>query len=213
MLMIVVFSYNRLEMLKQVVSELKNEDFIVLDDGSEFDIDSLDCDYMRFEHVGKEGFWRTWNLALELCKESNDDFFMFTPDDFINIDLKRIKKLHNQFKSNPYIYNTINDGREQNFIHTPVVQVDKETIDVGFNDCGFFCNRAALEMLEFKMIPIPLTRFNQSGISSGVGQQLTMRLHKAGVPMYKPFKSLAYHGEHESVMHKEERKQNPLISI
>jgi len=211
--MIIVFSYNRFEMLKQVVSELKNEDFVVLDDGSDFDLQPLDCNFIKFEHVGKAGYWRTWNLALELCEESDDDFFMFTPDDFTNIDLKRIKKLHNQFKSKPYIYNIINDGREQNFIHTKVFNVDEDTINVGFNDCGFFCNRAALKLLNFEMNPVPLTRFNQPGISSGVGQQLTMRLFRLGVPMFKPVKSLAFHGEHESVMHKEERIKNPLKSI
>lgn len=200
-------------MLRQVVEELKGEEFIVLDDGSDFDIESLDCNYVRFEHVGKEGFWRSWNYALNLCKESNDEFFMFTPDDFTNLDLKRIKKLHNQFKSKAYIYNTINDGREQNFIHTPVFNVDDETINVGFNDCGFFCNRLALEKLNFEMKQIPASRFVQEGISSGVGQQLTQRLYSAGVPMYKPIKSLAFHGEHESVMHKQERKLNPLKSI
>ena len=30
--------------------------------------------------------------------------------------------------------------------------------------------------------------------------------------MYKPVKSLTYHGDHESKMHPEERKQNPLKS-
>jgi hypothetical protein len=30
--------------------------------------------------------------------------------------------------------------------------------------------------------------------------------------MYTPKKSLAFHGDHESKMHPEERKKNPLIS-
>ena len=30
--------------------------------------------------------------------------------------------------------------------------------------------------------------------------------------MMKPKKSMAFHGDHESVMHPEERKKNPLIS-
>ena len=78
--MIIVFSYNRFEMLKQVVKELEGENFIVLDDESSFDIDSLDCSFIQFEHVGKEGFWRSWNYALKLCKESDDNFFLFLQD-------------------------------------------------------------------------------------------------------------------------------------
>jgi len=210
--MIIVFSYNRLEMLKQVVKELEGENLVVLDDGSSFDLDSLDCSFVQFEHMGKAGFWRSWNYALELCKESDDDFFLFMPDDHLQLELKRIKKLHNQFKSKPYIYNTVNDGRENCFIINETIQIDSDTINVGFTDCGFFCNRSALEALNFELYSIPLYRFRTPGISSGVGQQLTKRFDALRIPMYKPVKSLAFHGEHESVMHKEERIKNPLIS-
>jgi len=210
--MIIVFSYNRLEMLKQVVKELAGENFVVLDDGSSFDLDPLDCSFVQFEHMGKAGFWRSWNYALELCKESDDDFFLFLQDDLTNIELKRIKKLHDKFKGSPYVYSLINDGRENCFIINETIQIDSETINVGFVDCIFFCNRSALEALNFELYSIPLYRFRTPGISSGVGQQLTKRFDALRIPMYKPIKSLAFHGDHDSVMHKEERIKNPLIS-
>ena len=62
------------------------------------------------------------------------------------------------------------------------------------------------------MIDIPKSRFNIKDISSGVGQYLTFAFNKAKVKMFTPIKSLAYHGDHESLMHKEERIKKPLIS-
>ena len=54
--------------------------------------------------------------------------------------------------------------------------------------------------------------FNDKSKSSGVGYQLSRRLIQLDIPMYKPIKSLAKHGGHESIMHTEERKLNPLKS-
>jgi len=49
-------------------------------------------------------------------------------------------------------------------------------------------------------------------LSSGIGRSLTFDFKNGNVPMYIPVDSLAIHGDHESQMHPEERKRNPLIS-
>ena len=41
---------------------------------------------------------------------------------------------------------------------------------------------------------------------------MTMTMRKLGAVMMRPDKSLAYHGDHESRMHKEHREQTPLIT-
>jgi len=60
----------------------------------------------------------------------------------------------------------------------------------------------------------PRDWFNHmENISSGVGMMLSKRMHAAGVKIYKPKKSLAYHGNHESKMHGEHRTNTPLKSL
>ena len=208
--MIFIFSYEREEMLTQVLSNLSDYEPIVIDDGSSFFIPNC----IRYEHEGKQGFWKKWRDAFEMCKKSDDDFFMFMPDDFLNVDMDRILSLHEQLKDKPYVYNIINDGREWSWLPFKGVQINEHTMQIGFTDCGFFCNRKALEAIDFKIDPVDPRRWkNNPNLSSGVGQKLTKSFTLKGVKMYKPMKSLAYHGNHESKMNPEERKINPLISL
>lgn len=209
--MIFIFNYEREEMLTQILNQLHREKPVVIDDGSSYFIDYPNV--IRFAHGGKREFWKKWFIAFEMAKGSDDDFFLFMPNDFLNLDMKRIKQLHDQFKDSPYVYNIINDGRDSCWVPFKAIQHDENTVRVGFTDCGFFCNRSALESIKWTIAPIPLQRFvKRADISSGVGQQLTVKFTRARVPMYKPVKSLAFHGEHESTMHKEHRKDVKLIS-
>lgn len=207
--MIFVFSYDRQEMLSEVVKSISGEHFLILDDGSPFEMDNM----VKFPHEGKAGFWKRWAFAFDWARKWDDDLFIFMPDDFLNLDLNRIKELHDLHKHEAYAYNLINDGRFSCWFPFKPVHINEDTIQVGFVDCGFFCNREALERLEFRIDPIDPKRFQlKKNISSGVGQQLTNRFNRHGVKMHLPVKSLAYHGDHESKMHPEERNINPLIS-
>ena len=207
--MIFIFSYNREQMLRQMLTDIKGEAFVVLDDGSDFDTENM----VKFPHEGKAGFWKKWKHAFEMAEKSDDEIFIFMPDDFERLQMGDILMLHEQHKHEPYVYNIINDGRDSSWMPFTAVQTNEHTIQVGFTDCGFFCNREALKRLEFRIDPISPQRFKQKkNISSGVGQQLTNRFTRHGVKMFKPVRSLAYHGDHESMMHPEERKLNPLIS-
>jgi len=202
-----ILTYNRPKMLTECVEHLNSKGIypIILDDGSD---NVPDLDYVfSHKHRGKEGFWITWSEMLTECHRIESDFFLFMPDDFVDIDIDRIMKLHAKYKDKPYAYNIINDGRTKLFNGVLPVRKDSETIMTGFVDCGFFCNRKALDKIGYFMNP---TASNEE--SSGVGRQLSKRLLQNRVLMYTPIKSLAKHGNHESKMHKEERLINPLIS-
>ena len=210
--MIFVFSYQREQMLKQVLKDLKGEVVTILDDGSDFTIKHPNV--VKFKHGGKAKFWEKWFFAFKIAEGTDDDFFMFMPSDFLNIDLVKIKEIHSQYNHKPYVYNIINDGREMCWNNLRPLIKDRNTEQVFFTDCGFFCNRAALEAIEFKIKEVDKGRFiKRKDISSGVGQNLTYAFNRNGVKMYKPNESLAFHGDHESTMHLEHRKQLPLISI
>lgn len=210
--MIFVFSYQREQMLNQVLKELKGEVVTILDDGSDFIINHPNV--IRFKHGGKAKFWEKWFFAFKLAEGTDDDFFMFMPSDYSEINLDKIKEIHNNYKDKPYVYNIVNDGREMCWNNIRPIIKDRDTIQLFFTDCGFFCNRLALEAIEFQMKEIDKNRFiKRKDISSGVGQYLTYAFNRARVKMYKPKSSLAFHGDHESTMHPEHRKELPLISL
>lgn len=214
--MIFIFSYNRHDMLLNLIDRLKPYHPWIIDDGSDFSIFSIgDYDrFMRFKHGGKRKFWQRWKLAFEMAEGSTNQFFLFMPDDFQDIDYDKITDLHYKYgQHGPYVYNIINDGRTQQWVSFKASPVDSETMRIGFTDCGFFCNREALEKIGFHIDPIPELYFRKPSRSSGVGMQLTRRLIRANVPIYKPIKSLAFHGDHKSLMHPSLREIQPLISL
>lgn len=223
--MITIFTYNRLDMLRQTVGECAGKDSIqVIDDESEYLFsviqslgDLLDTTVYRFQHCGKENFYKLWDFALHNCEESGDQRFLFLPDDYSNIDFERIEAIHNHFVMSsgyhkPYVCNLVNDGRPPQWGAPEHMQYNDDLELVGWVDCGFFCNRAALDYHGYDMGEVDKARFKVPGRSSGVGEQMSRRFRHAGVPMLRPYKSLAFHGEHESVMHPEERIKNPLKS-
>lgn len=210
---VIIFSYERQEMIKALIEEVQrvpDVSYSIIDDGSSF---TLPDNFYQFEHGGKPMFWRNWDYALRSLKDDNSDIFIFIPSDFSDVNFPEIINRHNNFNRNAYVYNVINDGRENCWNATKAVQIDSDTLRVGFTDCGFFCNKRALDKIGYYVNQVNPQRFvANKQISSGVGQQLTYRLRRYCVAIFSPIKSLAYHGDHESLMHKEERKNNPLIS-
>ena len=196
-----ITAYDRPEMLKQVIEHLNSFgiDPIVYEDG------------VTHPHRGKQGYWKTWKEILRDCTTVKADLYLFTPDDFQDLDIDRIKELHKLHKARPYVYNLVNDGRVKCWTGIEPKAINNETELIGFTDCGFFCNYEALKAIKFDFAE-PSERWLKKDLSSGVGMNLTRAFNQAHVNVYRPYKSLAYHGEHESKMHPEERKNNPLIS-
>ena len=215
--MIVIFSYNRPEMLLNLLKELEGEKPTVIDDGSKYDFSEHEklCNYLRVDHVGKKGYWTNWNIALAMCDMSDNDFFLFMPDDISDVDIKAIRRLGQSLKDEFYAFNYLNDGRDSCWGKGVVSPEKIDGIDckkINFVDCGFFTNRKTLSKIGFQINQISKERFKDPLKSSGVGQQLTERLRKIGAKMYKPDISLAYHGNHTSEMNPVERKKNPLVT-
>ena len=207
---IIIFSYERQQMLESLINEVKEYDYTIFDDGSSF---KLNKNFHQFQHGGKPKFWRMWDYALRMLRDNHSDLFIFMPSDVSNVNMPKIIELHNQFKAKPYAYNLINDGRKNCWNMIKPVQVDEHTMKVGFTDCGFFCNKQLLNRIGHYVNEINPRRFEHNdAISSGVGQDLTFRMLRTNCNMYTPTKSLVHHGDHESLMHPKERIKNPLVS-
>lgn len=204
-----IFTYDREQMLRATVSHLNTFGIepIIYDDGSDYECDLPN--YNRHKHRGKRLYWKTWDDVLLDAKKNKADLYIFMPEDFQDIDIERIKTIHDSIRK-PYVFNIINDGRKEQWVRFKPQELE-DRYRVGFTDCGFFCDREALDTIGWYADPINNYWFEKYG-SSGVGHQLTKRFFYRNIPCYIPKKSLAYHGDHESKMHPEERKKNKLIS-
>ena len=207
-----ITTYDREHDLKRVVLHMNKHglDPIIYDDGSTYKTNIPN--YHRHEHRGKQGFIHTWEEILKVCRNNNADLYLFMPDDFHDLDFERLLDYHNEFKAYPYACNIINDGRKKCWTRFSCLDMG-DHYRLGFVDCGFFCNREALERIDFTLGSLPAEFFKQENISSGVGMLLSTGFYSTRVKMYKPKNSLAFHGDHESKMHKQERINKPLISL
>ena len=204
--------YNRNNDLERVYNHLTSQEIqpIIHDDGS--DIVPNYPNVRTQPNRGKHGFWKTWNEILVDCESNEADIYLFMPDDFHNIDIEKIKHIHATIKG-AYAFNIINDGRTKCWVNKACLDMG-DTYSIGFVDCGFFCNRETLQKIGFFMKRPPSKWFERGeNMSSGVGMMLSKRMYEQRIKIYKPKVSLASHGNHESKMHKDERKNTPLISL
>jgi len=192
-------------MLLEILQSLEGEDIVVVDDGSDYSpIEHMEyCNYYRTEHKGKAGFWVLWNVMLEIAKESDDDWFIFTQDDVFDIQLDKVKQITKDL--NKFAFNLMLRGKERHWTskkwqETTINGV--ECWDGSYVDCVFATNRRSLDIIGWELEKVPIMRFFRgNNISSGVGDQLSKRFYKHNIPMYIPKKSFAYHGNHKSEMH------------
>lgn len=169
--------------------------------------------YHYAPNKGKKLHWEIWDNDLRYCENCNDtDLFIFIPDDVSSINFGEIIHSAEKLKNNEYFYNIINDGRTMSWNQLPP-QLEDDKIKIFFTDCAFFTNYKTLKRIGFYINSIDEKRFRRPNISSGVGQQLTNRLNASKIDIFHPYESLAYHGNHDSLMNTEERKRNPLVSI
>lgn len=223
-MLVIVFSYEREQMLRELLGELLKYEVIVIDDGSKwteqselfFTFYSFPHNIIRTNHEGKFGFWKKWVVARQIALGSNHDYFLFLPDDVSDLKLNEIKSLTEQgWDDRLFAMNLGNEGEMYRFGRRLTKQMPINLAGTMFRECGyvdgmFLTNRKTLDLCEINKVPE--SWFKTKEISSGVGYQMTRTLRMMNAIMMRPDESLVYHGDHESKMHKEERKKNPLIT-
>jgi hypothetical protein len=203
-------NYERKDMLLSLLNEIKGYDYTIFDDCSSFELNNM---VKTPYNYGKQEHWKLWNENLTYLRDKDYDLFVFIPSDLSEIDIKRIIRYAKKYENQTYIFNIVNDGRTMCWNNLKPIHQTSEYTRVFFSDCIFFTNRKTLQHIDL-LQPIAKVRFlKNKHISSGVGQYLSLQFNKKKIPILHPKKSLAYHGEHESTMHYDERKNNPLISI
>ena len=149
-------------------------------------------------------------------------YFIYLPDD--------ISLAKNFFNKSIQIYNSIQDPNKICLsLLMPTQQIGKPNwtnfypIDLGeyyqtqWCDLCFISEKKIFEVLNYKIDPIPLSRWknkniNREYLGSGVGQNLSIRLNKRGYKMYHIKKSLALHLDHPSVMNPNIRVKEKLTT-
>lgn len=221
---IFITTHDRSEMLSNLINKLQNQKkefkikFIVFDDGSEEKYNlPEEISYFKFvPNRGKKKFWTIIDVAFKLLKKVDSSYYIFLQDDVIIkenffVDLQKTydeiqdpKKISLSFLSDERIKTPNWTG------YTP--RVHGNVIKTQWIELHFICEKKLLEILEYKMNPINPNRWRSNPLlSSGVGWQMSTRLHKMGFSMYHTKESFVTHGNHESKMNKEERKKNKLI--
>jgi hypothetical protein len=212
-MMIIVFAYNRPDALLNLLHELKGRNVTVIDDGSDYDPKQHKklCNYIRTEHRGKRYFYKQWQFAFDLAKNSDETKFLFLPDDCYNINFDVIDSIDER---EPFLLHLFNFGREQSWVmYLPKrmtfngVEVDK----VEYVDCMYLTNYSTLDLIDWTTPEVSQSWFIRGDISSGVGAMQSKHFHAVGIPMYRPVTPLASTGKYDSVMHYEHRKLTPLI--
>lgn len=81
-------------------------------------------------------------------------------------------------------------------------------------DMIYMCKRSMFEALDFIVYPIPRDRWQNGNehLGSGVGMQISKRLHGNGFGLYQAKNSLLIHGNHDSKMNYYSRLFTPLTN-
>jgi len=211
--LVIITSFDRKKMLYRLLKQLNHNDTIIFDDCSDFDF-NLKYNFVRFEqNYGKKRCWLKFHhIFKEIPK--NYDYFIFLPDD-VEVSDTFIDDAIN-------IYDGIDDEKKICLSLLTDVRVEKpnwtkfhpvkkgNVILTQWNDLCFICEKRFFDNVE--IMPVLLDRWESNHtLSSGVGQQISIQLFKNKLNQYHVKKTLVHHGEHDSKMHYEHRKQTPII--
>ena len=232
-LTIFITSYNRNEMLQNLVKQISEQTYnkyeykvYIFDDRSENPINNItgSCVYHFINpiHRGKQLYWQTWDEMFKLAKKNKSDYYFFLPDDieickdFFTTAIAKLEHIKS-FDNNFACLSLLTDEQRKMAVSSCWTAKQSELkygeILSHFNDCCFICQDAFFELLDYKMNEVkPIRWLRDPNLSSGVGRQISLRLVEKEVNMYHCFNSLVKHGEHESLMNPQERKNNPLTS-
>lgn len=211
---IIIFTYNRPDMLRRLLNEcVGHGEIFVIDDGSEYDYTEFerDCTYIREGHGGKRWFYKKWMTAFDIARNATSEDVLFLPDDATDIDFDRL------YRGNSiHVQQLLYTGRTKEWTGVKPQTTKwngEDYLKVGFVDCCYKTNKSTLQKIGWYQPVIPAYWFTSGKMSSGVGAAQSRLFVERGVPIYLSERTIARHGDHDSVMHYEVRKKEPLCTI
>jgi len=220
---IIITTYQREGMLKSLVNKLQGDNvyFTIINDGSPYYYFTApeNCTYIQLDrNHGKKEYWKVVNHAFE--NRVDADYYIMLPDDagvdsdFVSKAVESWNKV--SFTDRACLNLLVDQGRKGKPCWTGIKPVKEmhsglllwwtQWVDMCFiSDKVFFD-----EIPSLTPIHIPDDQLKYRG--SGVGAQISKRLHKNGYNLYQLDETLVHHGTHESKLNHELRDENPLIA-
>lgn len=222
-----ITTFNRSSMLYSLINQIKSQKknykilIIVFDDGSSenYKFDDPFVKYIKFyPNYGKKRYWKVTDTIFKYIQKINSNYFIQIPDD--------VEIVENFFELLTNTYEGINDPDKICLSFLTDSRVFRhnwtsfDTQDMGnvyktqWNDLCYFSKKNFFETLNFTVDPISPSRWVRNpNLSSGVGQQISLKLKGLNKNMYHTKNSLVSHGTHESKMNYQERINLPITTL
>jgi len=234
---VIVTAYDRPDGLARLVDDLAREGLTgpqthIYDDASpqrdaalERRIADLGCVLHRAErHHGKQQWWQWWNTILADLAATTD------PDQPILVLQDDIRLCQDFWPQASALFDHVDDpARASLHLHvtaersslgstcwTPVRAAPRgDVTHTGWVDMGaFVAHRRLFEALAWRLDQPAAQRWSgRDVLGSGVGEQISLRAHAAGLGMYQVRRSMVVHDDSASLMNPAARDRWPLRTI
>lgn len=223
---VIITTFNREKMLKVLLDDIfKCKKYKILvtifDDGSvePYDLSNYDVKYIKYvKNNGLKKLWKVIDDTFKYCKNIQSKYYVYLQDDL------RLKD--DFFEKSVTIFESIPDDKKISLVTLLIDSQKNQPKWTGISptefdeyykcqwcELIFICKYNFFQTLEFKMNPInPLRWEKNPNSSSGVGRQISQRLLSLECNMYQVKNTLASHGDHESKLLPELRKNEKLIT-
>jgi glycosyltransferase involved in cell wall biosynthesis len=211
---ILVTTCDRPAFLERIIRDLQQEgdvydlSFFIVDDG-----------VLR---NGKKNYWKTTNELWKQARSKEFDYYIQLPDD-VELQDQFISKAINSWNAiedaKKICLNLFLDGVRlgktcwTNFWPQVYVFNEKIYLRTQWVDMFYICEKKFFEQLSWSIHAVDPRRWiNNPELSSGVGQQISIRLHTKGWHLYQVKQSMAEHISVHSIMNPGIRKKEPMRS-
>ena len=171
---------------------------------------------------GKQAWWRWWNRILADLRAGCAERIYVLQDDmrlcerFFQRSAALWAAIDDPQKASLYLHLSAERAELGGRCWTPVrARRVGPAVRSGWVDCAaFLCDRRLFQALGWRLHPIAERRWHGSDIvSSGVGQQISVRAHQAGLSLYRVAESLTVHDGGPSLMSAEARRRWSMATI
>lgn len=233
---VVITTYDRPDGLERLLDDLEREwqgpglEVRVYDDASpsgylgiEERLRSRGWSYHRSSvNHGKKGWWRWWSSIMADLRNTQADAYFVLQDDvrlcerFFERALEQWAQIPDPRKASLFLHLDEQTAARGRAGWTPVNARRVGTVVLcGWVDLtAFVCTRTLFERLDWRIDPVPTRRWRADALlSSGVGSQVSVRLHRRGLTMYRVDESLTVHGARPSLMNPAARQRWPMQTV
>lgn len=229
-LLAVITAHNRRESLVYLLGQISSQASVLKNRGVDIQVmifhdgltDMFDnmnlpgnVSYTQTLHLGKkhgkENYWLQIDNIFKFLKHLDYDYYLMLPDDSIllpnffakAIELWEVISDPKKACLNLYIDEARFMIRQWDVPVKPTVKGfgSRSLIHTGWVDMEMIFGKEFLEALNYEMFPVVNRDWQKNpALGSGVGHQISQRLHKKGLNIYQCHSSLSFQEAHPSVM-------------